>query len=162
MTAYFDNLQGWLLDCRDAEDDDGAALRRRAASVLRGAFLLLPSDPYHAERTGWALMVERWDEAPEQVASLVVAIIEDKVRRDVRAVGLGLAALGGGEAAAVWRLLAAHPEPEDSAPEDPSDAGARVLRLCSDAHSVMHVLASAGWDDHPGRCAALLAERVRP
>jgi len=78
MTAYFDNLQGWLLDCRDAEDDDGAALRRRAASVLRGAFLLLPSDPYHAERTGWALMVERWDEAPEQVASLVVAIIGER------------------------------------------------------------------------------------
>lgn len=161
MTAYFDNLQGWLLDCRDAEDDDGAALRRRAASVLRGAFLL-PSDPYHAERTGWALMVERWGEAPTLVASLIAAIIEGKIRQDLRAVGMGLAALGIGEAAAVWRLLAAHPEPEDSAPEDPSDAGARVLRLCSDAHSVMHGLATAGWDDHPGRCAALLLEKVTP
>jgi hypothetical protein len=88
--------------------------------------------------------------------------VGDVTREDVRAVGLGLAALGMSEAAAVWRLLAAHPEREDSAPEDVSEAGARVLRLCSDAHDVMHGLASAGWDDHPGRCAALLLEKVRP
>lgn len=158
MTAYFDDLQGWLTDLERAEyyPDN---LQRRIHSTR--PFWTL--DHQELEDDGWRAYLasaESLGSALATAAPVIVQAIEAKVRRDMRYLDAALYAMTGRPCMEVCALWRTHPPHEDLIPEDLAPMAQRVARLCSAAHDLMHTLATTyGVSDNPAAAAEQAMDR---
>lgn len=158
MTAYFDDLQGWLTDLERAENYPDN-LQRRVHNLP--PFWTL--DHQELEDDGWRAYLaaaEGRGSALVTVAPVIVQAIEAKMRRDLRYLDAALYAMTGSPAQGFPHLWNNHPPHEDPIPEDLAPAAQRVARLCSAAHDLMHAVATTyGISDNPAVAAEQAMDR---
>lgn len=159
MTTYFDELGGWLNDLERAERYPDNLQRRIHNQPRFWTF-----DHRELEDDAWRAYLaaaEVRGSALATVAPVIVQAIEAKMRRDLRYLDAALYAMTGRpcmEFCALWRN---HPPHEDPIPEDLAPAAQRVARLCSDAHDLMHYIASAhNISDNPAVAAEQAMDRA--
>jgi hypothetical protein len=152
MTTYFDTRQRWIAALGVAEDHPDA-LRELCKRAATDPTYTNPGD---LEERGWATYLQAVD-CHAVGADVVLRCLDVYLRRDLRAVALGLAAVQHPCLPQMRALLAKHPPYEGMIPEDLDAKAARVGSLCSDAHSVMHAIAQdLPRGDNPVTCARLL------
>ncbi len=178
MTAYFDDLNRWLTDLECAEAHS-KPLRQRC--FKHASKLWWEEQPDTIEARGWADYLlasvnhpDDEEDEPDPIQEIacrtIVCVIEAKVRRDLRFLEAALCA-GDSKSQtstakrqavrqAFARLWGKHPEPEQDG-DDLATEAQRVRRLCSDAHDVMHALATAyEITDNPARAAEQTMDRA--